>query len=120
MNKVAMITILLMLPLSNCLGEDLSEDSDTETVVGTCGDDLFVEYESHWGCKFEVEFKQEVTLNWWIDVPDVDWDIDVYFMNDYNFDIWSIYPGYKKKSIGQLYQFDVIFYNQTNYKQIEI
>ena len=38
------------------------------------------------------------------------------FMNDNNFDIWSIYPGYKKKSIGQLYQFDVIFYNQTNYK----
>ena len=36
------------------------------------------------------------------------------FMNGNNFDIWSIYPGYKKKSIGQLYQFDVIFYNQTN------
>ena len=35
-------------------------------------------------------------------------------MNDNNFDIWNIYPGYKKKSIGQLYQFDVIFYNQTN------
>jgi FkbM family methyltransferase len=38
------------------------------------------------------------------------------FMNGNNFDIWSIYPGYKKKSVGQLYQFDVIFYNQTNYK----
>ena len=38
------------------------------------------------------------------------------FMNDNNFDIWNIYPGYKKKLIGQLYQFDVIFYNQNNYK----
>ena len=36
------------------------------------------------------------------------------FMNDNNFGIWNIYPGYKKKLIGQLYQFDVIFYNQTN------
>jgi len=38
------------------------------------------------------------------------------FMNDNNFDIWSIYPGYKKRSIGQLYQFDAIFYNQTKNK----
>ena len=29
------------------------------------------------------------------------------FMKDIGFEIWSIYPGYKKKNIGQLYQFDV-------------
>ena len=43
------------------------------------------------------------------------WKEIVGFMNDYNFDIWTIYPGYKKKSIGQLYQFDVIFYNKQLY-----
>ncbi len=36
------------------------------------------------------------------------------FMNHNNFEIWSIFPGYKKKNIGQLYQFDVIFYNRLN------
>ena len=36
------------------------------------------------------------------------------FMNNNNFSVWSIFPGYKKKSIGQLYQFDVIFYNKLN------
>jgi FkbM family methyltransferase len=41
------------------------------------------------------------------------WKEIIAFMNDYNFDIWTIYPGYKKKSIGQLYQFDVIFYNKN-------
>ena len=40
------------------------------------------------------------------------WKEIIAFMNDCNFDIWTIYPGYKKKSIGQLYQFDVIFYNK--------
>ena len=40
------------------------------------------------------------------------WKEIITFMNDCNFDIWTIYPGYKKKSIGQLYQFDVIFYNK--------
>lgn len=34
------------------------------------------------------------------------------FMKDIGFEIWSIYPGYKKKNIGQLYQFDVIFYKK--------
>tara|TARA_B110000114_G_scaffold45913_1_gene48599 strand:+ start:69 stop:791 length:723 start_codon:yes stop_codon:yes gene_type:complete len=41
------------------------------------------------------------------------WREIVDFMTDKNFDIWTIYPGYKKKSIGQLYQFDVIFYNKA-------
>ncbi len=40
------------------------------------------------------------------------WSDILKFMMDKNFDIWTIYPGYKKKSIGQLYQFDVIFYNK--------
>ena len=40
------------------------------------------------------------------------WTEIIAFMNDCNFDIWTIYPWYKKKSIGQLYQFDVIFYNK--------
>lgn len=39
------------------------------------------------------------------------------FMRDNNFEIWNIFPGYKKKSIGQLYQFDVIFYNQHSLKK---
>tara|TARA_B110000305_G_C19339326_1_gene588244 strand:+ start:156 stop:878 length:723 start_codon:yes stop_codon:yes gene_type:complete len=40
------------------------------------------------------------------------WKEIVDFMNDKGFDIWTIYPGYKKKSIAQLYQFDAIFYNK--------
>ncbi len=36
------------------------------------------------------------------------------FMNNNNFEIWCIFPGYKKKNSGQLYQFDVIFYNKIN------
>ena len=38
------------------------------------------------------------------------------FMNNNNYDIWNIYPGYRKKLVGQLYQFDAIFYNKNNYK----
>ena len=38
------------------------------------------------------------------------------FMNDHNYDIWNIFPGYKKKAVGQLFQFDAIFYNKNNYK----
>ena len=38
------------------------------------------------------------------------------FMNEHNYDIWNIFPGYKKKLIGQLLQFDAVFYNKNNYK----
>ena len=38
------------------------------------------------------------------------------FMNDHNYDIWNIFPGYKKKTVGQLFQFDAVFYNKNNYK----
>ena len=41
------------------------------------------------------------------------WSEIVNFMKNKNFDIWTIYTGYKNKSIGQLYQFDVIFYNKS-------
>ena len=35
------------------------------------------------------------------------------FMNDHNYDIWNIFPGYKKKTVGQLFQFDAVFYNKN-------
>jgi FkbM family methyltransferase len=38
------------------------------------------------------------------------------FMNDHNYDIWNIFPGYKKELVGQLFQFDAVFYNKDNYK----
>ena len=37
------------------------------------------------------------------------------FMNEHNYDIWNIFPGYKKLN-GQLFQFDAVFYNKNNYK----
>ncbi len=40
--------------------------------------------------------------NMWIEI--------INFMRERNFDVWNIIPGYKKKDIGQLYQFDAIFY----------
>ena len=36
-------------------------------------------------------------------------------MNEHNYDIWNIFPGYKKLN-GQLFQFDAVFYNKNNYK----
>tara|TARA_B110000967_G_C18643767_1_gene439823 strand:- start:2 stop:724 length:723 start_codon:yes stop_codon:yes gene_type:complete len=39
------------------------------------------------------------------------WKEIIDFMSKENFGVWAIYPGYKNKSIGQLYQFDAIFYN---------
>jgi FkbM family methyltransferase len=38
------------------------------------------------------------------------------FMNEHNYGIWNIFPGYKKKLVGQLFQFDGVFYNKNNYK----
>ena len=37
------------------------------------------------------------------------------FMKSNNYEIWNIFPGYKKKLIGQLYQFDALFYNKKDY-----
>ncbi len=40
--------------------------------------------------------------NIWIEI--------IEFMRERNFEVWNIFPGYKQKDNGQLYQFDAIFY----------
>ena len=41
------------------------------------------------------------------------WRDIVKLMYEKNFEVWSIFPGYKQKNKGQLYQFDAIFFNKS-------
>jgi len=41
------------------------------------------------------------------------WKEIVDLMYKKNFEIWTIFPGYKQKAKGQLYQFDAIFFNKN-------
>jgi len=41
------------------------------------------------------------------------WKDIIKLMYEKNFDVWTIFPGYKQKNKGQLYQFDAIFFNKS-------
>ena len=41
------------------------------------------------------------------------WRDIVKLMYEKNFEVWSIFTGYKQKNKGQLYQFDAIFFNKS-------
>ena len=41
------------------------------------------------------------------------WRDIVKLMYEKNFEVWTIFPGYKQKNKGQLYQFDAIFFNKS-------
>ena len=78
-------SILLILACSTLIG--CSGQSD-EKYTSYCQDDSFIDYDSSWGCHFEIDFKQDVTINWRIIIPpqDAENDIDIYVMDKRNYD----------------------------------
>ena len=74
-----MILIMMTSTLAGCTG---GEDS-----TGYCEDDSFIDYDSHYACQFDLDFKQEVDISWSIEIPDQDnWNgVDVYVMDMKNY-----------------------------------
>ena len=71
-------TLCLLSP--GCFG---GEDS-----TGYCEDDSFIDYDSHYACKFDLDFKQEVDISWSIVIPEQNNRnaVDVYVMDMKNYD----------------------------------
>ena len=71
-------TLCLLSP--GCFG---GEDS-----TGYCEDDSFIDYDSHYACQFDLDFKQDVEISWSIVIPEQDNRnaVDIYVMDKKNYD----------------------------------
>ena len=81
--KVALLTLVL---ISGAMAGCANLGGDDST--GYCEDDSYIDYDSHYACKFELDFKQDVDISWSIVVPEQENRnyVDVYVMDKKNYD----------------------------------
>ena len=81
--KAALLTFVFV---SSSMAGCASFGGDDST--GYCEDDSYIDYDSHYACKFELDFKQAVDIWWSIEIPEQENSnaVDVYVMDMKNYD----------------------------------
>jgi hypothetical protein len=53
-----------------------------------CQDDSYIDYDSHYACKIDLDVKQDIEISWNISIPEQEnWNgVDVYVMDKKNYD----------------------------------
>ena len=91
MRIIAPMMILIMMTSSLAGCTDIIDDKTTSY----CEDDSFIDYDSHYGCRIVIDFKQDVEISWNITIPEQDNPnyVDVYLIDSRNIDDYTADEG---------------------------